>query len=68
MQNLEIKAKYEDHKELRKPLQQIGARLVKRGRQIDTYFAVPHGRLKLREQDAGNAELIFYDLLLRRKL
>ena len=28
--------------------------------QLDTYFRVPRGRLKLREQDAG-AELIYYE-------
>jgi homotetrameric cytidine deaminase len=30
-------------------------------RQRDTYFAVPRGRLKLREQDPGGATLIAYD-------
>jgi homotetrameric cytidine deaminase len=30
-------------------------------RQRDTYFAVPNGRLKLREQDPGGAELIAYE-------
>jgi len=28
--------------------------------QLDTYFRVPHGRLKLREQD-GDAQLIYYE-------
>lgn len=61
MQNLEIKAKYEDHKKLQRILKQIGARVVMRSRQIDTYFAVPHGRLKLREYGAPSAELVFYE-------
>jgi homotetrameric cytidine deaminase len=30
-------------------------------RQRDTYFAVPHGRLKLREEEPGGATLISYD-------
>jgi homotetrameric cytidine deaminase len=30
-------------------------------RQRDTYFAVPHGRLKLREQDGQPAQLIAYE-------
>src|SRR3954463_12568729 len=30
-------------------------------RQRDTYFAVPRGRLKLREQEPGGAELIAYE-------
>jgi homotetrameric cytidine deaminase len=30
-------------------------------RQRDTYFAAPRGRLKLREQEPGGAELIAYD-------
>jgi homotetrameric cytidine deaminase len=30
-------------------------------RQRDTYFAVPHGRLKLREEDPGGATLIAYE-------
>jgi homotetrameric cytidine deaminase len=30
-------------------------------RQRDTYFAVPHGRLKLREQDGSAAQLIAYE-------
>jgi len=30
-------------------------------RQRDTYFAAPHGRLKLREQEPGDAELIAYE-------
>jgi adenylate cyclase class 2 len=30
-------------------------------RQRDTYFATPRGRLKLREQEPGGAQLIAYE-------
>lgn len=30
-------------------------------RQVDTYFTVPHGRLKLRILNSTNSELIFYN-------
>ena len=36
-------------------------------RQRDTYFAAAHGRLKLREQDPGGAELIAYERAGRRR-
>ena len=38
-----------------------GARGPRRARQRDTYFAVPRGRLKLREEEPGGATLIAYD-------
>lgn len=63
MRNIEIKARVED-------VERAGAtaaRLTGGGpglhlRQVDTYFNVPEGRLKLREfgDGAGDAELIFY--------
>lgn len=60
MKNLEIKAKYKNHAKLRKLLEKIGTRFIEKKRQIDTYFIVPHGRLKLREKNSGISDLIYY--------
>ena len=60
MKNLEIKAEYRNHKELEKLLKRLGARVVESMRQIDTYFSIPTGRLKLREINKEKAELIYY--------
>lgn len=60
MQNIEIKAKYTNHDKARQLCQDLGAACLGTVRQIDTYFRVQKGRLKLREQDAGTAELIAY--------
>lgn len=58
--NIEIKAKYEDIDKIRAILNEKQAISKGTDHQIDTYFKVPKGRLKLRE---GNIEnyLIFYD-------
>ena len=58
--NIEIKARCEDLDAVRATLAAEGARRVGEDHQIDTYFCVPHGRLKLRE---GTIEryLIFYE-------
>ncbi|MDO8560249.1 MAG: class IV adenylate cyclase [bacterium] len=60
MRNLEIKARYSNHEQLERQLKKYGARLVSGERQVDTYFSVPRGRLKLREIRGGKAELIYY--------
>jgi adenylate cyclase class IV len=67
--NLETKARHDDLIELSRRLEQAGARFAGRLEQTDTYFAVPAGRLKLREYvherpDGGRtsgAELIEYE-------
>lgn len=59
MVNVEIKARCADHRPIRAVLQARGARFVGDDHQVDTYFRVAHGRLKLREGDIENA-LIFY--------
>jgi len=51
--NIEIKAKSENHREIRKILRSRNAEFKGLDHQIDTYFNVPFGRLKLRE---GNIE------------
>lgn len=58
--NIEIKAKCTDPDKIKKILQSENARLLGTDHQIDTYFSVPKGRLKLRE---GNIEnfLIYYE-------
>ncbi|MDO8569643.1 MAG: class IV adenylate cyclase [bacterium] len=58
--NIEIKAKCSNHKNVREILKSLSADFKGIDHQIDTYFKVNHGRLKLRE---GNIEnfLIYYD-------
>ena len=58
--NVEIKAKCADIKILEKILLQHQADYKGIDHQIDTYFNVPNGRLKLREGNIENA-LIHYD-------
>ena len=55
----EIKARCDDHEPYRRILQEAGARSVGRDHQIDTYYDVPHGRLKLRHGTIEN-NLIHY--------
>ena len=57
--NIEIKARSNNQDAIRKILQKQGADFKGIDHQVDTYFRVPHGRLKLRE---GNIEnyLIHY--------
>jgi len=59
---VEIKAKIDDINLTRKKLTSLKAKYVGTFRQIDTYFAVPKGRLKLRETgDQERAELVYYE-------
>ena len=58
MKNIEIKARCADLNAMRRLLKRRGLKLMSQMRQIDTYFAAPHGRLKLREVVGGEAELI----------
>jgi predicted adenylyl cyclase CyaB len=62
MKNLELKAAAGDLSRLRRVLRAVGARHEPRPLdQADWYFAVPHGRLKLRQRKGEpTAELIFY--------
>jgi len=58
---VELKAKFEDLDVVREKLTSLGARYIGTFRQIDVYFDVPEGRLKLREvEDDNKAELIYY--------
>ncbi|MBW2990668.1 class IV adenylate cyclase [Candidatus Woesearchaeota archaeon] len=58
--NIEIKAKHDNIKHVRYLLKQNKAKFIGKDHQIDTYFKVPSGRLKIRE---GNIEhsLIYYE-------
>lgn len=58
--NIEIKARCEEHGRIRRLLEARGARFVGEDHQVDTYFHVAHGRLKLREGTIEHA-LIQYD-------
>jgi len=57
--NFEFKAHLRDEARAQAVLRGHGARLLGTDRQIDTYFRVPNGRLKIREGRLENA-LVFY--------
>jgi predicted adenylyl cyclase CyaB len=59
--NLEMKARCPDLDIAARRAQAFGARFAGGERQADTYFHVPHGRLKLREIEEQLAVLIWYD-------
>jgi len=56
---IEFKARCADHDRIREKLKQKSARFAGTDHQIDTYFLVPQGRLKLREGNIENS-LVFY--------
>jgi predicted adenylyl cyclase CyaB len=58
--NFEFKARVPDIRKLEEKLLQLNPKFIGEDHQIDTYFSVPQGRLKLR---AGNIEtaLIYYE-------
>ena len=58
--NYEFKARLKDERNVRAALKRLRARYVGTDRQVDTYFRVPRGRLKVREGRIENA-LIFYE-------
>lgn len=58
--NVEIKAKCHNHATIEQILLEKEARFIGLDHQVDTYFKVPNGRLKLREGNIENT-LIFYD-------
>jgi predicted adenylyl cyclase CyaB len=58
--NVEIKARCADHKKIREVLKSKSAEFKGLDHQIDTYFKVNSGRLKLREGNIENC-LIYYD-------
>lgn len=58
--NLELKARVVDPAALRERVRTSGATLQGTEEQVDRYFRVPSGRLKLRESTLDGAHLIFY--------
>lgn len=58
--NIEVKAKYPDLTKASRVATDSGAEYLGREHQVDTYFCVPRGRLKLRESDVRGAHLIPY--------
>jgi predicted adenylyl cyclase CyaB len=57
--NFEFKARLKNEQQVRVALKRLHARFIGTDHQIDTYFRVPSGRLKVREGRLENA-LIFY--------
>jgi predicted adenylyl cyclase CyaB len=59
--NIEIKARVSNRDSLLKAAAALPASEAGVLRQVDTYFHVPRGRLKLREIEGAASELIFYE-------
>ena len=60
MRNIELKARLGDRAGAEVCCAKLGATFQGDIHQVDTYFRVPEGRLKLREKEPGGDELIFY--------
>lgn len=59
---VELKARVTNFDAVRERLFSVDARRIGSFRQIDTYFDVPEGRLKLREVESSNiAKLVYYE-------
>lgn len=61
--NLELKAALASIRETRRQLRRIGAKALRRVRQVDTYYRLDAGRLKLRKTVGGGAQLVYYERL-----
>jgi adenylate cyclase class IV len=59
--NLELKARLDDPERATEALRRLEAVQAGEVFQVDTYFQVARGRMKLREETGTTAELIFYD-------
>jgi adenylate cyclase, class 2 len=60
MENVEIKARCANLPAMARAIAVAGAVLESTFEQVDTYFRVHNGRLKLRHEDGAGDELIFY--------
>ncbi len=61
MRNLELKARCADPAQAERIAHALGAEARGDLHQIDTYFVTPRGRLKLRQINRADGELIYYD-------
>ncbi len=61
MQNIEIKARYDNLEQAKSIALEMSANFEGALHQIDTYFNVRKGRLKLREINFQESQLIFYE-------
>lgn len=61
MKNIEIKAKCSNLDALRNRIKNSGGRYIATMKQVDTYFNVPKGRLKLRVIDDKESMLVYYE-------
>ena len=59
MKNIELKIKVNDFRRTEKRLKRLGAKYCGALNQKDTYFNCAEGRLKIRETNNKNFELIF---------
>jgi len=59
--NIEIKARYPDLQRARHLSSMLQAPHIGTESQLDTYFVVPNGRLKLRESSHNPSILIYYE-------
>jgi adenylate cyclase class 2 len=59
--NLELKARIPSVERAEAAAMACGAAFSQSLHQVDIYFNVPHGRLKLRDIEGEGAELIFYE-------
>jgi predicted adenylyl cyclase CyaB len=60
LKNIEIKARIEDYKKVKRLVEELCPTPTQTEQQEDTFFNIPKGRLKLRETD-NNSALIYYD-------
>jgi len=58
--NIEIKARVKDVKAMQKRIERLVVKHVEILNQVDTFFRVPIGRLKLRIESKGGGQLIHY--------
>ena len=58
--NIEIKARVRDLEAQRRLIEEVSDKPRTLLTQVDTFFVVPRGRLKLRQFDSNRGELIFY--------